>query len=571
MSCPLGKKYRQKRFKTDPEMLFIQEFAGFLNGRRARIVRQSTAMAAAAVILGACSSSEPPVGQVGHVEGFSGLVAGDEPLSVTVGRDILSSGGSAADAAVAMAFAQSVTQPSTAGLGGGGMCIVHDTVRYQTVALDFTARAPSTPPTSATRANAVPGMVRGLAALHVRFGKLRWSRLLSPAEELARFGYTASRAFVRDLALVAGPLLEDPESRKVFARPDGSPVQEGDQIRQLDLAATLARVRGGGAGEFYRGILARQLVDAANSVGGSLTFEDLRDYRPQWREAIFFPLGDHSLYFAPPPAGGGVAEAMMIRMLDVDDRYSDAPASERPHLLAEAAMITFADRSHRIDEAGNLSIDHASIIADSEARRRYANYSSSRHASPANLDRPARPVPENPAASGFVVVDSEGGAVACNFSMNNLFGTGRIAVDTGIMLAARPGSRGRGPLSMGPMMMVNNNTQKFYYASSATGGSPAATAQVMVAFRTIVDGETLRDAIDAKRVHHAGSPDVTFVETGDSPARIETLRQRGHVVQEVPLLGRVNAAWCPEGLPGEPELCQTATDQRGFGLALGAR
>ncbi len=550
-------------------LVFIRNIAELWNGRRPGLARQSAL--AALFILGSCSSSEPPEGQVGHVEGFSGVVAGDEPVSVTIGRDILSSGGTAADAAVAVTFALSVTQPSTGGLGGGGICLVHDRQRFQTVALDFLARAPAAPSSQATRANAVPGVVRGMAAMHVRFGKLQWSRLLSPSEELARFGYTASRAFARDLALVAGPLLEDPEARKSFARPDGSPIQEGDRVRQLDLAATIARVRGGGAGEFYRGILARQFVEAANAVGGSLSYEDLRDYRPEWREAIPVPAGVHRLFFAPPPSGTGVAAATMWRMLDVDDRYSDATESEKPHLLAETAMIAFAERSAWVSADGNVHVDPQTVIGDAEARSRFAAFSPERHTPSSALPTPARQVLENPAASSFVIVDSLGNAVACNLSMNNLFGTGRVATDTGVLLAARPGSRGRGPMSIGPMMMVNPNTQNFYYASAATGGSAAASAQVQVALRVLKDGETLRQAIDTKRVHHAGEPDVTFVEAGDSPARIETLKLRGHTLQEVPLIGRVNAAWCPEGLPSEPELCQTATDQRGFGLALGAR
>ena len=557
--------------KTGPMTILDLKISSMFNGKRAQIARQSAASLALVLSLAACGSSDPPVGQVGHVEGFSGLIAGDEPLSVTVGRDILSAGGTAADAAAAMGFTLAVTQPSTAGLGGGGICLIHDRNRYQTVALDFLATAPSSPATSATRANAVPGTVRGLAAMHARFGRLQWSQVISPAQGLSRFGYTASRAFARDLALVAGPLLEDPESRKAFARPDGNPIQEGDLVKQIDLAATLARIRGGGAGEFYRGVLARQLVEAANAVGGSLSFDDLKNYRPQWREAIAVPVSPNTMYFAPPPAGAGVVEAAIWRMLTVDDRYADAPESERPHLLAEAAMIAFAERSSWIQPDGSINTTFQTVIGDAEARRRYASYDSARHTSPASLAIPARPVLENPAASSFVAVDKEGGAVACNFSMNNLFGTGRIATDTGILLAARPGDRGRGPMSLGPMMMINTNTQNFYYASAATGGSAAATAQVAVSLRTLVGGETLRDAVDAKRVHHAGNPDVTFYETGDSPARVETLRQRGHKTQPVALIGRVNAAWCPEGLPSDPETCQTTSDARGFGLAIGAR
>src|SRR5690606_5528735 len=104
----------------------------------------------------------------------------------------------------------SVTLPSTAGLGGGGVCLIHDPENGRTEALDFLPRAAAGGPV------AVPANLRGMAALHARYGRLRWARVLSPAENLARFGTRVSRALAREIATAGDKLLADPGVRDVF-------------------------------------------------------------------------------------------------------------------------------------------------------------------------------------------------------------------------------------------------------------------------------------------------------------------------------------------------------------------
>ena len=144
----------------------------------------------AAGFLAACGSQDNEnLGIVGYVKGFLGGVVADEPKAVQVGREILSSGGSAADAAVATYFALSVTLPSSAGLGGGGVCMVYDPARKNDPeVLDFVARAPRSIPSTAVRPSGIPGNARGFFALYSKYGRLRWSSLVAPAENLARFG-----------------------------------------------------------------------------------------------------------------------------------------------------------------------------------------------------------------------------------------------------------------------------------------------------------------------------------------------------------------------------------------------
>ena len=192
-------------------------------------------------------SNAPARGQVGYVTGFLGGAVADEPRAAIVARDVLSAGGNAADAAVALAFALSVTLPSRAGLGGGGACLAYS-ARDKSVSegtpegVMFTPVAPPGGGAGADRPAAVPMLPRGLYLLHARYGRLPFESLVVPAEQLARFGTPATRALVRDLTLVAGPLLADPNARAVFA-PNGTPLAEGQTLSQPDLASTLTQIR----------------------------------------------------------------------------------------------------------------------------------------------------------------------------------------------------------------------------------------------------------------------------------------------------------------------------------------
>src|SRR5262245_61733570 len=146
---------------------------------------------AAGLALAACQP-EQPTGVIGSVEGFAGVAAADEPSAVLAARDVLASGGSAADAAVALYFSLAVAMPSTAALGGGGICMVHDAENKKTEALDFLPRA------AAGGRVALPAAVRGMAALQARYGKLRWEQNLAAAESMARFGVPTSRALASE-------------------------------------------------------------------------------------------------------------------------------------------------------------------------------------------------------------------------------------------------------------------------------------------------------------------------------------------------------------------------------------
>jgi gamma-glutamyltranspeptidase/glutathione hydrolase len=520
-------------------------------------------LAGLAVGLTACEPPDKkPTGIIGSVEGFAGAVVADEPRAVLAGRDVLSAGGTAADAAVAMYVTLAVTLPSEAGLGGGGVCLAHDPETRTTQALDFLPRA------APGGRVAVPGNVRGMAALHARYGALRWEQLLAGPENLARFGTPTSRALAREAATAETRLRADSELAAVFVKPDGALLEVGDSLRQPNLAAVISQIRQQGAGAFYVGPLASNIAQGAQSIGAPLTSEALRDAVPTFRDTVRLAFGNQQLHVAPPPAAGGLREAQIIGMLAESDSYEGAPDAERPHLLAEASKRAFAEQTRWLKADGSSSEDPASLLADGHLSQLMAGYSADAPTPVANLDPPPALRPENPWATGFVVVDRRGRAVACNVTMGDLFGTGRVVPGTGIILAPAPDASGAGATALGPMILANEPTGGFYYAAAASGGQPAATAMASVFMRVTALDEPLEPAMAAKRVHHNGNPDAVFYED-DAPAEMQqSLAQRGHEIAEAGILGRVGAVWCPKGLPSNPDSCQAAVDTRSNGLAV---
>lgn len=531
-------------------------------------------LAVASVLLVSCGGTdeqEVPRGTIGFVSGALGVISVEEPQAALVARDVLSAGGTAADAATAIGFTLSVTMPSSASLGGGGVCIARDGRGEKPVVIDFLPRTPKNASTNTERPSAIPSMPRGLFLLHSRFGVLKWERVVAPAENLARFGFNIPRAFASEFSKVQDVLLRDTAMAGVFRRQDGSPVSEGSFLKQAELASVLGRIRIRGVGEFYIGNDAKNLAEAVQRAGGSLSFEDLRDYRPEIREPISFSWekGSSWHFAGPPSTGGGVAaETMAILMADM--LFEDADKIEREHLLVEAAKRAFVERMKNLQADGTyressqqrVGEDYVDTVTDNIADNK-ATPLTSLIATPVDW-------PETPSAISFAVMDIAGGAVACTLTMNNLFGTGRMADGYGIVLAAAPDARGRTFTPLGPALLTNETNNRAYLAAAASGGVTAPTSLANVLARAAAGPQTLADAMRAPRTHYAGVPDKVFVETEMPEEIVSALRAYGHDVVRTNSIGRVAAVFCPSGIPVKENLsCSSATDPRGFGIALG--
>lgn len=214
-------------------------------GRRLR----GGALAGAALALAACHAGDAP-----PISAAFGSV--DDAKAAQIGRLTLESGGNAVDAAVAMGLTMVATLPSRVGLGGGGVCVVHDPGSKTVRTLDFLpvpAASGRTPP---------PLLLRGLYTLHSAYGRQHWEQALGVAESLAAVGTPVSRTLAADLKAAASRLAVDPAARRTYLNAAGTPPVEGETLTQTELSATLRTVRQRGVGAFYTSTLSGSLGGA---------------------------------------------------------------------------------------------------------------------------------------------------------------------------------------------------------------------------------------------------------------------------------------------------------------------
>lgn len=416
------------------------------------------------VILGSCGNTRSVASDATQIAGFRAGVVADEPRAALIGRTVIANGGNAADGAVAAYFAMSVTLPSAAGLGGGGICIAHDAEEQKTEVIDFLPRA------AAGGQVAIPGNVRGMAALNARYGKMQFGGLVGQAEGLAQTGAPVSKALARELQQYGDALRADPALANIFLRADGSLVADGDNIRQTDLSASLGQVRAQGVNGFYGGLLGQALVEGAQAIGAPLTIEDLRNYKVQISPPVETQFTDLSLYVPGPPVTGGQLLSQAVALLNGGDNSPAAQMNISRQLMASQGGVT-----------------------------------------------------QNPSAASVVAVDSDGVAVACAFTMNAPFGAARVAPGTGIVLAPAPTDQGVGFSALAPVMLASKFNGELYFASAGSGGAPAALAEALVLDAVMKRALPLDQAMQLPRAYDSGNGEVLDESGGLRLGRLNSI------------------------------------------------
>ena len=446
-----------------------------------------------------------------YLAGYIGEVAADEPRAALVAHDILARGGNAADAAAALGMSLAVTLPSRASLGAGGACLAFEAGSGQTGSASPADAILFMPvpgsgnagPVDSERPASVPMLARGLFLLQTRHGSVGFDELVRPAARLARDGITVSRAFAGDLAQVRAPLLADARARAIFAGGGTQIPAVGDRLVQPQLADTLDHIAQIGVGDLYTGALASDFVAGANAAGGGLDMATMRTALPTSRSPIVIGDGTAEIAFLPPPADGGLAAAAAF----------DALREHRGNAVAASQAEAAAWR------AAHPGTDNAASFAAAAERALAAPISSATAA-----------LGQLPASTSFVVLDRFGNAVSCAISMDNLFGTGRVAGSTGVVLGASP-TRVSAPLLASAIAWTRSGRRfRAAVASSGQNAAPAAAAAAL------------------SRALASRSP-LIAPQTGT---------------------GRANAISCAGGLPGDSATCIGETDPRGAGLAIGS-
>lgn len=379
--------------------------------------------------------------------GAQSLVVGDEPLAVGVGARILGAGGSAADAATAMYFALAVTYPVAGGLGGGGICLVHDTGRTEEI--DFLARD-----SAGGGAYAVPGNVRGFAALQGSYGTLPWQRDIAPGERYASTGFTVSRALAVRLAAAQDVIRLDANLAAEFLDESGAARPAGATVSNPDLGQTLAAIRTGGPDAFYAGAVGAHIIAYSSLQGGAIGVAEFAGYRAVRATPQVMQIGSQSVLLPRLGTGAGAFAGALFDTL----------------ARAQATDIGAADPQAAV------------IVAVKQALAKFAITS----------------LPSDLGATGFAAVDARGQSVACAVTMNGPFGSGHSATGTGVTLARAPSAGPAGIASAFLTPVIATDGQGAATLTGAGAGGPNGTAAIGYALARLGRGDPLASRSDLR-------------------------------------------------------------------------
>ncbi|MDF1791413.1 MAG: gamma-glutamyltransferase [Thalassobaculaceae bacterium] len=505
------------------------------------------ALVVATGLLSACGSDT-----IDLSEGFFGTVVAEEPRAALLARDVLVDGGSAADAVVTTFFALTATLPSSVGVTASGSCVVHDPKTKSFQRLDFLPR----PSSDAANATTLPLAPRAMFALHARHGIKPLSELIIQGERIARFGEPVSRAFARELADDGAAVANDPAAAALY-RPGGTPLAQGTALTQVELAATLARLRSEGVGTLHSGALARAFVTGAEAAGYTVDADRLRDALPTWSPVTDIEYDNHFWGLAAPTRADIRLGQAALGMILEEGGWASGDDGDRAHLLAEA-----------LNQATLLAGSDAPITPEA-LEQSMARFSSDRRGLAPPLPRLAASVGTNAGrragATSFFAVDRTGLAIGCAVGLGAPFGTGKLIPGLGTFVAPVQAEAANGPGAFA-LVVGNVNTGQFHMAASGAGGRRALSAVIETTLDHWVRQVQIQDVTSQPRSHYAGGANTVFVEPGTAASATEGLRRRGYEVAPADAIGTASAFRCVEGLPRREIHCGVAKDPRSTGL-----
>ncbi len=536
------------------------------------------------------------------------MVVSAHPLASDAGLKMLQKGGNAIDAAVATTFAISVVEPFSAGIGGGGFLLMHDSKKRTIQALDFRERAPLKATknmyldsSGKVRPNAsingylavgTPGTVAGMYEVHRRYGKLPWNTVVEPSIRLAKDGFVVKDKFVQAVKRREKAIASNQAARAIFTR-NGNFYQPGEKLVQRDLGRTLQDIAANPR-SFYTGRIARTIANDMAKNGGLITLQDLKSYKPIWRTPVCGNFNKARICSMPPPSSGGIHLLQMLNILntigDTDLKSLGWHHPDTIHLMVEAMRIAYADRSEYLGDPDFVKVPQQQLINPEYAKFRRQQIDMQR-AKPSTQVKPVvrntlQKFKESTETSHLTVIDAQRNAVSLTFTINLGFGAGIVTPQTGIVLnnemddfSAAPGvpnafgllgneansiAPRKTPLSsMTPTIVTENGRLRM--AVGTPGGSTIITQVLQIILNVLEYDMDAGAAVSAPRIHHQWFPDILRVEPwGLDTLTLQELKRRGHKIKQTNPWGNSNLIVVkPDGT------LEGAADPRGEGEARG--
>lgn len=559
----------------------------------------------------------------------NGMVTSSSNHATFAGLEILRAGGNAFDAAAAVQMVLCVTEPYASGLGGGLFAMGYVSDSGEIFALDAREESPKAfhagrfqndsgkllrfrDRITGGNAVGVPGTLAAFAQLLAEHGTMSLAEVCQPAIRIARDGFRVPETFAANLEHHWDRLSLFPESRRLFSRPDGSPLQAGDLFRNPELAETLALIANEGPTVFYHGEIAREIVEAVQTDPvrpGVLTMKDMARYRPVEREPIETTFEDYAIYGMPMPSSGGVTLGLMLNVLQAHG-YQDLQWGQAAtfQLMLNIQNLAFADRNHYMADADFVDVPTAGLLDPAYAAER-SQLIDTENAVPTPIAPGVPTGAQQPTAqqstrheslstTHFSVVDRDRNMVSITSTLEQHFGSGVTVHGRGFLLnneltdfntslydkngelaANRPtpgllprrtalgqaanelgGKRPRS--SMSPTIVLKDGEP--YLVIGSPGGSRIIGVVFNVLLNALVFEFDLQEAINAPRIiGRNGRPEMESPLYRDETLR-EAMKQNGFDTVDAQATGAVQAIRV-----NQDGWLEGAADPRREGLALG--
>ncbi|MFD8021315.1 gamma-glutamyltransferase [Streptomyces lavendulae] len=579
------------------------------------------ALAGALVSTGAAAppqdTAAPP--KVPVAAGYGGAVASVDADASAAGIAVLRAGGNAVDAAVATAAALGVTEPYSAGIGGGGYFVYYDAASRRVHTIDGRETAPASATATLFQENGVPipfeqGQTSGRSvgvpgtpatwksALDA-WGTRPLGQLLRPAEKLARDGFTVDATFRAQTELNQDRFKDFPDTRKLFL-PGGQLPVVGSTFKNPDLAATYAELARKGAGALYRGPLAQDIVRAVRTPpvdpaatrvvrSGDLTTADLGAYATKRQAPTQVAYRGLDVYSMAPSSSGGTTVGEALNILEGTD-LSKLSEAQYLHRYIEASRISFADRGRWVGDPAAEQVPTRELLSQRYADTRACLIRPDRTlTSPLAPGDPRHPAPcattgqvapttyEGENTTHLTVADRWGNVVSYTLTIESTGGSAITVPGRGFLLNNEltdfsfapaapgvpdpnlPGPGKRPRSSMSPTIVLKDGRPVL--AVGSPGGATIITTVLQTLLGRLDRGLPLVDAIAAPRASQRNQT-TTELEPGlwNSPVRTE-LEALGQGFRQNPEIG---AATGVERLPDGRWLAAAETTRRGGGSAM---
>lgn len=509
-----------------------------------------------------------------------GLVASVSAHATMLGINALKDGGNAFDAAFTVAFALAVAHPQAGNIGGGGYLIFKEKssscpvcLNYRELSpvgakleyyLDGTGKAVPGLTSFGPGAVCVPGTVKAFFKLQQKYGALKTRDILLSLSELAARGCPVTTYQVQCLNRLAPKLSKCPESKRIYVKPVGQ-FSPGDRIPNPHLSETYRILAREGEEAFYRGKIAEQIEKDLQRNGGFVTVNDLEGYEVKEIEPVCAEVMGKKVW-SVPPEGGGAILMEILNILDREDFHRLRPfSSDYYHYLAQAFKIAFTDRLfYQGDTDTNLNRVYQNILDKEYGDRVFSSidpekdtksrdylqrmYGTEGEALLEAIDQCG----EN--TTHFSVIDSQGNAVSCSYTLNLRYGSKWSVDGAGFLLNGsmdafcfKPGTpnyfgvigsnanlfrRCRRPASsMSPVMITDGHRVEMLAGTPGGPAIPTTLAQIIIGFLSL--GVSPEMLIEMGRVHHQAFPDVLYREKAKMPPWLaEELSKKGYILQD---------------------------------------